>query len=338
MPVPLSVSEWLMCLPSVLCLLIYGWAKLFRDQYKRISDHLATGITDGLVVKIPCIICVLAFRAILVLCVPAWAILVYLFPALCPVKQPCFDTTPCNKSSVWAPQNRYLMSLAEGVEAEILAQRQREANELASLKAERERAEREERAKERAQRAGLLPPSISPYVVRSFSDLNTPSCFSTYPGQTSTSSNPKPLPQTPFTPSPPRNDSTWTPDTSPSAYKSAAADLSRSLHKPDSFRATDLSPSLQQCIVNRGTAVYDQPTSGDSEHHAVADLPAWMRSGDHHVAYSVGRTDDGRYFVNVLGLPSMYLDPQGKTYVPLHGFREDEATATEMVRRRLQGY
>lgn len=263
MPVPLSVSEWLMCLPSVLCLLIYGWAKLFRDQYKRISDHLATGITDGLVVKTPCIICVLAFRAILVLCVPAWAILVYLFPALCPVKQPCFDTTPCNKSSVWAPQNRYLMSLAEGVEAEILAQRQREANELASLKAERERAEREERAKERAQRAGLLPPSISPYVVRSFSDLNTPSCFSTYPGQTSTSSNPKPLPQTPFTPSPPRNDSTWTPDTSPSAYKSAAADLSRSLHKPDSFRATDLSPSLEQSIVNRGVGVNDHSNSGE---------------------------------------------------------------------------
>lgn len=217
------------------------------------------------------------------------------------------------------------MTWIDDVKQELLADRRREARYFAWLKAE---SEREKKAKERARRAGLIPyespyvfqPNLPPYGFRTISDL-TPSDLT-------------PLKRTP---TPPQNDNTWTTDTSPTAYKSAFADLSRSLCKPSSFRATDLSPSLQQSLINRGTGMYESQYH-DNERHLVANLPAWMRSGDHHVAHSIGRTEDGRYLVDVPGLPSMYLDPQRKTYVPLQGFHGDEAMATEMVRRRLQGH
>lgn len=317
----MNTSEWLMCLPTVLCIFICSWAKLYPDRYQHISHSLTTGITNSATWKIPCIISVLMFRAIVLLCIVTWTTLVYVFPGLRPQKQQYFDASHGEKEPNWASHNRYLMSLADDVEEELLARRRQEAREADFLQAEIELMEKGERARERERISG------SRYVVQG-GWRNWPTFSVLTPLKRTSLSR---------TPTPPENESTWMTDTSPTSYKSAAADLSRSLRKPDSFRTTDLSPSLQQSLMNRDTGIYNQQYQ-DNERHLIASLPAWMKSGDHHVAHSIGKTEDGRYLVDVPGLPSMCLDPQRKTYMPLRGFHGDEATATEMVRRRLQGF
>ena len=138
------------------------------------------------------------------------------------------------------------------------------------------------------------------------------------------------------TPDTPQSESTWMTDQSPAAYKTAAADSSRVLRTPDVYRPTDLSPALQESLMHRGTTMHDRRHL-DAEHDLIANLPSWMRTGDHHLAHSIGRIDDGRYLVDVPGLPVTYLDLQRKLYVPLGGVHGGEVMATELARRRLQG-